>query len=53
MEVGYAGHEVTAGYNPEGLVLDDLKGLDVAFAGGREPYWSCIGDDGFDEGVVG
>ena len=53
MEVVNTGHEVGACYYSEGLILDGLKCLDIAFTGGREPYWSCVRDDGLDEGVVG
>ena len=48
-----AGHLMGSGDYSEGLILDDLKRLDIGLTGGGEPDGGCVGEDGLDEGIVG
>ena len=47
VEMGNVGHEQTSRYCSEGLILDNLYGLQVSGADMREPDGSCVGEDWF------
>ena len=53
VEVLYVGLEERACGVAEGLVLNTLELLYVCSAGGGEPYWGGVGDDGLEDGFVG
>ena len=53
VKMGYVCHQEAPGDSPQGLVLNDLEGLNAGRAGVGEPDGSRVGENRLNEGLIG